>query len=236
MKMKELPETMQAKIRLGIRKKISGSLMVAALLFIPAGTGKWLNGWLLMGLFLLTVIFELLVLLPQNPSLFAQRAEVQPGTKRWDAILTSLVVVVFFLLSLIISGFDYRFHWSPRFADWLTILGSAGWVSGSFLTFWSMLTNTHFESTVRIQTDREHKVIDTGPYKIIRHPGYLGGLITYAVTPLILGSVWCIIPSAMSFIGFVIRTAKEDKTLQAELPGYAEYARHTRYRLIPGIW
>ena len=115
MKIKEFPENIQAKIHFDMRKKVGGSLMVAALLFIPAGTLKWQNGWLLMGLFLLTVIFELLVLLPKNPTLFAQRAEVQPGTKRWDATLTLFIVVVFFFFSLLISGFDFRFGWSPRF-------------------------------------------------------------------------------------------------------------------------
>jgi protein-S-isoprenylcysteine O-methyltransferase Ste14 len=89
---------------------------------------------------------------------------------------------------------------------------------------------------VRIQTDRGHQVVSSGPYRWIRHPGYAGALLTYLTTPLFLDSGWSFLPTVFIMILLVIRTALEDRTLQKELPGYAEYARRVQYRLLPGIW
>ncbi|NSW53498.1 MAG: isoprenylcysteine carboxylmethyltransferase family protein [Anaerolineae bacterium] len=236
MKLTQLPEPIRRGIRTGIRKKFSGTIMLILAIFLPAGTLRYPAGWLLLGLFLLNIAYELLVLLPSNPSLFAARSSMQQGTLKWDAILTALTVIVFYLGAVIVAGFDFRNHWSPEFPLWLVLFGTAIWLVGSAITYWAMHANTHFEATVRIQSDRNHQVIDSGPYKIVRHPGYVGALLTYTITPLILSSTWAIIPSALSLIGFVVRTALEDQFLQQELPGYQEYTRKTRYRLFPGIW
>ena len=99
-----------------------------------------------------------------------------------------------------------------------------------------MVVNPFFEKTVRIQTDRGHRVVDTGPYAYVRHPGYVGFLGWILAAPLLLASVWAIVPALISVVGLVIRTALEDRTLRAELPGYPEYAARVRFRLIPGMW
>ena len=102
---------------------------------------------------------------------------------------------------------------------------------------WSMLVNTHFEKTVRIQTDRNHKVIDTGPYRVVRHPGYLGLIAGFILSaPLLLGSWWAFVPAVASTATLIVRTALEDRTLREELDGYEDYARRVRYRLVPGVW
>jgi protein-S-isoprenylcysteine O-methyltransferase Ste14 len=99
-----------------------------------------------------------------------------------------------------------------------------------------MASNTHFESYVRIQEDRAHKPVSSGPYQYVRHPGYVGMALSALSIPLTLGSWWALIPAGIAALLIVIRTALEDKTLHTELQGYAEYAKKVRYRLLPGIW
>jgi len=116
-------------------------------------------------------------------------------------------------------------------AAWL--LGLAIFVLGWTLVTWCMVVNPFFEKMVRIQTDPGPRVIETEPYAYVRHPGYVGGMLA---TPLLLASAWAFVPSLIAVIGFVIRTALEDRMRHAELPGYAEYATRVRFRLVPGVW
>lgn len=228
-------ETRQA-IRTGIRKKAVYLVLLCLALFLPAGTLQWWQAWALIALSVLGVAFELLVLLPHDPALFAQRSAVQEGTKPWDTLITVLSVMVFYLIALVIAGLDFRFGWTPPFALWRHILGILFFLLSSMVVYWSMMVNTFFTSTVRIQTERSHQVCDRGPYAVIRHPGYAGALLTYIAVPLILGSWWAAIPAALSIIGFILRTYLEDKTLQQELNGYQAYTQRVKYRLLPGIF
>ena len=109
-------------------------------------------------------------------------------------------------------------------------------VLGMGLFDWAMLSNRFFSGTVRIQEDRGHTVVADGPYRVVRHPGYVGMIVMFVLPPLVLGSLWALIPAGLAALATVIRTALEDKTLQVELPGYAEYAQRTRYRLLPRVW
>ena len=115
-------------------------------------------------------------------------------------------------------------------------MGWAAYVLGSLLFTWAMISNRNFSTLVRIQTERGHEVARGGPYRYVRHPGYVGYMASYVATPFLFGSFWALIPSGLSMGLFVVRTVLEDRTLLKELPGYEEYARTVRYRLFPGIW
>ena len=161
---------------------------------------------------------------------------MRPGkfTKTWDkvwAVLFAIVMIAIYVV-VVIEARDGKS--SEPGAAWL--LGLAIFVPGWALVTWSMVVNPFFEKTVRIQTEHGHRVIETGPYAYVRHPGYVGFAGWMLSTPLLLASAWAFVPALIAVIVFVIRTALEDRMLHAELPGYTEYATRVRFRLIPGVW
>ncbi len=214
---------------------IAGLGLFAAIVFWPAGSIDWVAGWLYLGLVITTMFANFVYLWRANPEVIEHRLRLGKGTKLWDKIWAVLFTPVF-LAIYVIAGFDaVRFEWSTM-SSWLWPLGLALWIPGNALFTWSMGVNPFFEKTVRIQTERGHHVIDTGPYSFIRHPGYLGFFGWSLSAPLLLGSWWAFLPALLSIIGIAIRTALEDRTLHEGLVGYEEYASRVRYRLIPGIW
>jgi protein-S-isoprenylcysteine O-methyltransferase Ste14 len=136
----------------------------------------------------------------------------------------------------VVAGLDHRFGWSPHFPSWLNVLGLALAAAGYGFAGWAFLENRFFSAVVRIQSERGHVVCDTGPYKIVRHPGYSGSVLASFAMALALDSVWTLIPATAAVVIAVVRTTLEDRTLQEELPGYRGYADRVRYRLIPGIY
>jgi protein-S-isoprenylcysteine O-methyltransferase Ste14 len=130
---------------------------------------------------------------------------------------------------------DGRFHCLPV-PWWICGLGYVMFLVGMGIVTWAEAVNKFFEVTVRIQTDRRQQVIDTGPYAIVRHPGYVGGILFFVGTALCLGSVWALAPSGLASAVLILRTTWEDQTLQAELPGYKDYTQRVRFKLIPGLW
>lgn len=214
---------------------IAGLGFFAVLIFWPAGRLDWLAGWLYFGLALITLFMNFIYLRRVNPEVIKHRLQLGKGTKRWDKIW-SVFFTPIFLAIYVIAGFDaVRFEWSSM-PLWLWPLGLALWLSGNVLLSWSMGVNPFFEKTVRIQTERKHRVIDTGPYRFVRHPGYLGFFGWSLSAPLLLGSWWAFLPAVLSIFGLIIRTALEDKMLYEELTGYRKYASRVCYKLIPGIW
>ena len=173
-----------------------------------------------------------------DPELVNQRGlwKKKKDTKRWDKIIIPTYVIVEFYVLPVIAGLDVgRFHWSGLGIHF-AILGCVLFILGSVLIHWAMLVNRHFEGSVRIQKDRGHRVITTGPYRIVRHPGYVGAILWGISTPLIIGSVYGLIPGGIAVILLIIRTSLEDKLLRSELNGYVEYTKRVRYRLLPGLW
>jgi len=157
------------------------------------------------------------------------------GTKRWDFVWGSIFGPILLAVH-VVAGLDaIRFEWSTM-SPLLWPIGLILFVSGAALLSWSMGVNPFFEKTVRIQTERGHRVIDTGPYAFVRHPGYVGFSGWCVSAPLLLGSWWAFLPAILSVIGLVVRTALEDRTLRQDLEGYAAYSERVRYRLLPGIW
>ena len=209
--------------------------MFGVLIFWPAGTIDWLAGWLYVGLLVATFVVNLTYLLRVNPELIEHRMQFGKGTKRWDKVLMAafspLVLAIY-----VIAGLDaVRFEWSTM-SPWMWLPGLLIFVPGTALFMWSMGVNPFFEKTVRIQTERGHRVIDTGPYQIVRHPGYLGFFGWMLSVPLFLGSWWAFLPAILSVAAIILRTALEDRTLRQELDGYDAYASRVRYRLVPGVW
>jgi protein-S-isoprenylcysteine O-methyltransferase Ste14 len=157
------------------------------------------------------------------------------NTKLWDKVFVKLFGITAFYLVYGVIGLDLKHH-SPSLGIGFAVLGFTLYIVGSIIMHWAMLANKHFEVTVRIQKDRDHKVITTGPYKIVRHPGYVGAILWIISPPLIVGSAIAMVPAAVAIGLLVVRTTLEDRTLQRELDGYGEYAATVKYRLLPGIW
>ena len=213
----------------------AGLISVGLIVLLPAGRPDWPQGWLYIGLVSVNFGLNLLYLRRVNPGLIAARARFGAGTKRWD-VIWSICFALSFCSIYVVAGLDaVRYEWTSMDAR-LWWLGLALFLPGTALFSWSMGVNPFFEKTVRIQTERGHRVVDAGPYQVIRHPGYVGFFGWCFSAPLLLGSWWAFVPATISALGMVVRTALEDRTLQRELPGYADYARRVRYRLLPGIW
>jgi protein-S-isoprenylcysteine O-methyltransferase Ste14 len=217
-------------------KLVLGVLAMAALIFVPAGRLDWVMGWAVVGLHLALFLVMTFVLRRHDPTLIAERSRVvTPDTKGWDKVVT-LVLSLVGLGALILGGLDHRFGLSPRMPLAVQIAGLALAALGYSLFFWAMVSNKYFSRVVRIQSDRGHAVATDGPYRYVRHPGYVGFAVAWPSMALALGSLWGLIPGGLAAAAIVVRTALEDRTLQQELDGYREYASEVRYRLLPGVW
>lgn len=173
----------------------------------------------------------------RNPDLITERAQFMKheNVVSWDKILAPVVVLGGGLIPLVV-GLDELMNWSPAFSILLKIIALAVILTGYIWGSYALIQNRFFSGMVRIQSDRGHQVISSGPYRWMRHPGYAGAIWTYLATPLFLDSVWALIPAVFLVIVLVLRTSLEDKVLQVKLEGYSEYAEKVRYRLFPGIW
>jgi protein-S-isoprenylcysteine O-methyltransferase Ste14 len=173
----------------------------------------------------------------RHPDLLAERARFRQheDTKSWDKWLSPSVGLGGGLIPLV-AGLDALFDWSHTFSLPVKILALAIIIAGYALGSYALIENRFFSGVVRIQTDRDHHVVSSGPYRWLRHPGYAGALLAYLATPLFLDSWWAFLPAVLLAILLVIRTSLEDNVLQDELAGYSDYARRVRYRLLPGVW
>jgi len=209
-------------------------VVFAAFIFLYAHRFGWTLGWIYVGMVAATLTINLACLLRWNPELIRRRMRFGKFTKAWDmlwAVLFTLAMIAIFVVAV-----EETRGGVPRQPGATWLLGLAIFTPGWTLINWFMVVNPFFEKTVRIQTDHGHRVIDTGPYAYIRHPGYVGFAGWILSTPLLLASTGAFVPALLSVVLLVIRTALEDRTLHAELPCYAEYATRVRFRLIPGAW
>jgi protein-S-isoprenylcysteine O-methyltransferase Ste14 len=222
--------------RLYLLKLVFGTILLGVLLFLSAGTWRWTMGWVFMGIF---ALMEGVSLVVGDQELWVERdtkPRELPGVKAWDVPLVQVGFKLLPLLSWILAGLDTRFGWSPPLPPWLQWSAVLVAVVGWGLHLGAIRVNRFFALYVRIQADRNQRVIDDGPYGLVRHPGYSGWILVSLATPLILGSWWAYIPTIFILALAVLRTAKEDRTLQQELSGYGAYTRQVRYRLVPGVW
>ena len=212
-------------------------VLPAVILFGSSGRLNWDMAWVYVGL---TAAFSLgsrIIMLWKTPDLIAERGQAldKEDTEPWDKVLMPLGIIVATVM-LIVAGLDKRFEWSPNLPLLLHITAFVITALGYSLGTWATLVNRFFSAVVRIQRERGHVVVTSGPYQYVRHPGYAGAVVTSLATPLLLGSLWALIPAALAVCQLIIRTALEDRTLQEELEGYHDYAARVRYRLLPGVW
>jgi protein-S-isoprenylcysteine O-methyltransferase Ste14 len=210
-------------------------LVMDILLFVPAGRLDWPAAWILSLLYgLLLLVYAVWGTL-KAPDLLKERSQVAENVKVWDKVIMAIYTVLL-LATLVLAGLDVgRARWSQMPVAW-QVLGLVGVVLSAALIFWTIFTNAYLGRMVRIQEDRGHQVVTGGPYRYVRHPMYAGIIVLFPCMTLFLGSWWALAPASLIAILMVIRTALEDRTLQAELPGYGEYAQRVRYRLLPGVW
>ena len=206
-------------------------VILAVALFASAGTLSFVSFWAYLALMAAVFIASFVFV---DPDLARER--MRPGGQKlplglW---LFSLIMIAHW----VIAGLDRgRYHWSDSVPDWLQALGLAALAAGYALALWAMVINRFFSSVVRIQSDRGQHVIDTGPYAVVRHPGYLAAGFIMVASGIALGS-WLaaliIIVCSLPFLMY--RAVTEDRMLQAELPGYRDYAARVRWRVLPGVW
>ena len=213
-------------------------LLIPLILLICGGDLDWWQAWLYSLLIVVAGLGGRIWAERRHPGLLAERQDIEniQNAKAWDKVLAPLMAVSVVYPMVIVAGLDYRFNWSSEFPLWLIVLGFILISLGYAFATWALAENRFFSSVVRIQADRGHVVCDSGPYRFVRHPGYAGSFLALFGIVLALGSVWTLIPAAVASIITVIRTVLEDQTLQDELPGYRDYARRVRYRLIPWIY
>jgi protein-S-isoprenylcysteine O-methyltransferase Ste14 len=213
-------------------------LLIPLILLICGGDLGWWQAWLYSFLILAAGIGGRMWAEQRHPGLLAERQNIEniQNAKAWDKVLAPLMAVSIGYPMVFVAGLDHRYSWSSEFPLWLIVIGFILISLGYAFAAWALAENRFFSSVVRIQTDRGHMVCDSGPYRFVRHPGYAGNVLALFGIVLALGSVWTLIPAAVASIITVIRTALEDLTLQEELPGYRDYARRVRYRLISGIY
>ena len=223
------------KFFLLILGSIGGIIIFGGLVFLLAGRSNYIQGWILLAICFI-ILFLSVYSFRYRKDLVEERRKPGPGVKKWDNLIVNLYQILLYILLIIAILDSGRFLWSPKLPFTVYFISALVLLLSSGLSLWALRVNDYFSSKVRIQYDRFHKVVSTGPYRYVRHPGYTGIIIMIFCLPLIMGSLWALIPAGNIAVLFIIRTALEDRTLLKELPGYPDYSRKVRFRLIPGIW
>lgn len=204
-------------------------------LFWSAGKIDWWPAWASLAVMLGWIVATAIIVFRLNPGLLADRLGARKGAKPWDMAITSILGLVQ-LVRYIVAGLDQRYGWTGGMPLAAQVAALAVCALGYALFVWATASNTFFSRIVRIQSERGHSVATGGPYRHVRHPAYSGAIAYELAVPILLASGWAAVVSGLAATLLVGRTALEDRTLQVELTGYADYARQVRYRLLPGIW
>lgn len=229
---KEKPETNRSIFK-GLLKIGIFILALAAIFFLCAGRLNLVMAWVYITMVLVNTSITSLIM---NPELIAERSGIGKDAKKWDIIPALLIGRIGPLVILIVAGLDVRFRWSQQIPLALQIVALGIATLGLLVTDWAVVSNKFFSGVVRIQKERGHIVVTRGPYRYVRHPGYVGAILHNIATPVILSSLWGLLPAGLVVCVTIIRTALEDRTLQEELDGYKAYAKRVPYRLLPSIW
>ncbi|MCH7498287.1 MAG: isoprenylcysteine carboxylmethyltransferase family protein [Candidatus Marinimicrobia bacterium] len=216
-------------------REYMGTALVGVFLFLAAGRIDWIMGWVLVGITFAWVSATAIILIPHSPDLLAERLGRLKGAKSWDVIIMSIVAAGT-IGRLIVAGLDFRFGWSERIDLLFQVIAAVVAAVGYFLVTWATAVNAFFSQGVRIQKERGHHVVTGGPYRFVRHPGYVGTILFEVSVSIMLGSFWALAIGGLNALLFIIRTALEDRTLHTELDGYPDYAQQVSHRLLPGVW
>jgi protein-S-isoprenylcysteine O-methyltransferase Ste14 len=213
-------------------------VLLPAVIFVAAWTLKWWNAWAYYVAVVVGALGSRLAIAFKHPDLLMERGTSMESGKAepWDRAIVLLAALLLPTICLTIAGLDHRFTWTGMLPTGVHIAGLVMLAAGYALGAWAMAVNRFFSAVVRIQKERGHLVVTGGPYRLVRHPSYAGGLLATMGIPLLLNSWWAFIPASVIIALTIVRTALEDRMLQNELAGYAEYAHKTRYRLVPGVW
>jgi len=233
------PSENRPNVVAGILKRIAALaiffVLIGLILFLAAGRLNWTWAWVYLGICLVSVSINATITLRTSPETIAERGELKM-TKQWDKVVSGLYALALYFALPLVAGLNVRFGWAPDLSVTWHVAGAVVLVVGLELSAWAMIANAYFSTAVRIQSERGHTVCSTGPYRFVRHPGYVGFILQAISVPFLLGSLWALIPGITATVLMIIRTSLEDRTLQAELPGYQDYVQKVRYRLVPGIW
>lgn len=212
-------------------------LVIPTALLALGGDAAWWQAWAYSALVMAAGLLGRYLGEKRHPGLLAERMHfIKADVKPWDRVLSPLMALSVAYPLVVVAGLDHRCKWSPAFPAWLTGLGLALVAAGYFFAAWALVENRFFSSVVRIQKDRGHEVCDTGPYGMVRHPGYAGNILALFGMVLAFGSLWTAIPACFALAVALARTILEDRALGKELPGYRDYAARVRWRLFPGIF
>ena len=209
-------------------------LLFGVCLFGAAGSLSWPMAWAVLGIYSLfkAAAFALL-----DPELLRERAAPGPGVDYGDVVLATLGVLALYPATFVVAGLDaVRFGPALPMAQSVQAAALLVYALGYGFAHWAAYSNPFFATFVRIQEDRDHSVISSGPYALIRHPGYAGALLAHLALPFALESIWALLPTAVATFFFVARTSREERTLGDHLVGYREYQARVRWRLLPGVW
>ncbi len=210
---------------------ILGLIVVGIILFLPAGSLRFWEAWIYCGVTFIPMFLAIAYFLKQDPGLLERRMKLREKEKEQKTIIK--IASIIFFIGFLIPGFDYRYDWSN--VPVALVIASDIFVFLGYLLFLFVLKENSYASRT-IEVEQGQKVIMTGPYKIIRHPMYLGVILMFLLTPLALGSSWALIAFLPLIPLIVLRILNEEKVLVNELSGYKEYCQKTRYRLLPFIW
>jgi protein-S-isoprenylcysteine O-methyltransferase Ste14 len=205
-------------------------------LFLLAGTPAWPAAWAYLVLVVAILGAYSMIVATRHPDLIQERTKPPADAKTWDKPFVLVVGAIGPVAMIVVCGLDRRYRWSAPISSWMKVAGLLVVAAGGVLSNCAVAANRFFSMVVRIQRDRGHQVVDSGPYRVVRHPGYVGSILTMFGMPLALGSRWGLTHAAMLMLLIVVRTALEDRTLGAELEGYSDYARRVRFRLVPWLW
>jgi protein-S-isoprenylcysteine O-methyltransferase Ste14 len=225
-------------VRVAVVRFVFLGAFMLAVLFLSAGRLDWWEGWAYTAAAMVMMIVARFYLIFTAPDQIVERMDApqREHVKPWDRVFVLVIAFLGPVAAWIVAGLDVRFGWSPDLPIAIQLIALVLVVAGTTFSNWAMIVNRFYSSHVRIQEDRGHAVVDRGPYRILRHPGYAGDLVSWIAIPFFFSSTWVAIPCLVVILTYFVRTALEDRTLQEELPGYREYAGKVRYRLLPGIW